>query len=124
MRRVGPALFVMAASLAPYLLTGYFDKRYFALLLISSSLASAVLFTPSARPLMLTVALGSSLLTGGLYLAGASWYSYNKIQEGNSDQGAAFLRALHECHLKQPQHTMIFPMSSNFLSARYCGLRV
>ncbi len=61
MRRVGPALFVMAASLAPYLLTGYFDKRYFALLLISSSLASAVLFTPSARPLMLTVALGSSL---------------------------------------------------------------
>ena len=119
--RFGLALLIIGASLTPYLLTGYFSQRYFATFLMACSLALALLCITPARPLMngfLAFALISSLITGGLYLARASWWSYSKIQEGIFDQDAAFLRALHECHLKLPERTLIFP-APHTLAARY-----
>jgi hypothetical protein len=118
--RYGLALLIIGASLAPYALTGFFDQRYFVALLMAWSLTLALLCTASARPLMhgfLAVALCSSLLTGGRYLAGSSWSSYNKIQEGTFDQDVGFLNALHECHLQRPNHTLIFTNST--LRSRY-----
>jgi hypothetical protein len=118
--RFGLALLIIGASLAPYALTGFFDQRYFAAVLMAWSLTLALLCTASARPLMhgfLAVALCSSLLTGGRYLTGSSWSSYNKIQEGTFDQHVDFLHALYECHPQQPNLTLIFANST--LRSRY-----
>jgi hypothetical protein len=109
--RVALALLLMAPSIAPHALTGYFDVRYFSLLMVASSLALVLLFIPSARPLMhalLAVALGVSIAMGGRYLVEASWKSYGLIQEGNFDPMAEDLSSLYKCHLMQPERTLVF----------------
>ena len=138
--RTGLVLLMIAASLAPYVLTGYFGRRYFSLCLFAWSLALALLFTPSARPLMhgfLAAALAASL--GGYvtwswlsynhiqgrdfnslgYHLSLSWLGYRITQERDLEQEVTFLNALHECHLKQPEHTLIFSRYLSRFTARY-----
>ena len=104
---LGWILLVIAASLAPHVLTGYVERRYFSLCLFAWSLALALLFTHSHHSLMnrfLAVTL-PVILAG--YLA-FLFNAYNDIQKRDFDKEATFLNALHECHLKQPEYTVIF----------------
>lgn len=126
LRRVGLALLIVAASVAPYLLTGYFDPRYFLPLLLAWSLSLAVLLMPveglepSRVPhLLLTAALLISLADGALYVAKASWYSYGLKAEGRFDRHAGYLAALRECHVRQPSTTLIFARPLTEQASRY-----
>lgn len=119
-RRVVLAMLIMAASLAPYLLTGYFDSRYFTVLLGAWSLALAVLLAPSRRlamQVLLIPGLLLSLLSGGLSLARDAWYGYVREVEGIGDSKALVIEKLTDCHRRQPTATLIF--ADYTLGARY-----
>lgn len=122
LRRMGLALLVMATSLAPYLLTGYFDVRYFSLLMIASSLVLVLLLTPTARSLMhalLAVALGLSVALGGIYLIKGCWHGYDMIQNNGYSQMNENLNDLYKCHFTQPERTLLF--HNSFISSFQYG---
>lgn len=114
------ALLIVGVSTVPYVLTGYMDQRYFVTWLIACSLILALLCAESIWRLMnvvLSLALISSLVSGGVYLTQASWSSYEKVQVGTLDQDGDFLDKLYECHKEKPEYTLIF--SNATLGARY-----
>ncbi len=117
----GLALVLAGASLAPYLLTGYFDQRYFSAFLLLSCYVVALSFSPDARPVMqaiMVVALLGSLLTGGADLGKAAWGNYQRIQAGEFDRNAWLLEAIQKCHILHPDSTLIF-LSQPTFAARY-----
>jgi len=112
-------LFVVL-SLFPYLLTGYYDKRYFALVFLVLSVA--FIYTAREAKLHLSgFAVLGLLLTfygGGAYLtdtlARAADYSKYKLPAENRR-----IAELLACHQKHPDHTLIFSADTLYLTAWY-----
>lgn len=117
-------LALLAISLAPFLLTGYFDKRYFALTFLL--LGALLVFYLEALPLqpwrqkifcrLVGLSIFLSLLMGSVYMAQAGWGWFKKY--GNPDPDEKILMALEKCHSHQPDMTFIFTVNSR-LAARY-----
>lgn len=127
-RRYWVTLMVLSlGSVVPYVLTGYFDRRYFALLLLcwSAFAARAILASALGKPRqalihgVLLATLSLSLGSGGIYLAKASWYSYSEWIEGVSDPDGVRMQPLLPCHTRHPGLTYIFGGKVTYLASRY-----
>lgn len=107
-------LALLCASLGPYLLTGYTDKRYFGL----PFLVACVVFAHSveswtrtrgrrvAYHVLILLSLACSLLLGGRYLAWRSWSGIEQLNEPDTIQ--SLIETLAQCHAGTPEATYIF----------------
>lgn len=118
------SVFSLSVSFAPFLFTGYFDSRYFALafVVLSSLLVFCVETTPITQvrhqlyQYSLTLAVLLATLFGGSYIAkvGEVWIK----AYGKPDSTVKMLNQLENCHFSQPDLTFIFVGNSR-LAARY-----
>lgn len=118
-------MLLLAVSVAPYLLTGYFDQRYFSLILICGTMAliyfvehsslndkTKVLYGVFALvPLVLSVSIGGKYLATSI-LSGAAWAQNDRKTE-------ALVRDLSRCHSRSPEETYIFAGEVGRLAPRY-----
>lgn len=114
------------ASLAPYLLTGYFDQRYFALIfffisaafiLISSDVLNGSGGFALVFDRLMVIIIIFSLTVGSLCLFRLMQSSIEK--KAYQDKVAASIVDLFECHKKEPAITYIFKDEVMSLAARY-----
>jgi hypothetical protein len=119
----GIAILLTGASLAPFVLTGYFDQRYFSATLLSSSLVLAAVFAGPARPwsqALLAGVLAWVLFDGGGNLVASASANAKRIRQGTFDRNAAALQAVKKCHLYHPGSTLIFPgAGTSTFASRY-----
>lgn len=113
----------IGSSFGPFLLTGYFDSRYFALsFLVFSSLLVFFIETTYLDQLkirtyryFLILSICFSTLLGSIYMAkiGYAWIK----GYGSPDDEVDIIMGLNRCHLSQPEVTFIFAYTR--LAARY-----
>lgn len=114
---------LICASLLPYLLTGYFDNRYFAAVF----LCTAIVLMRSIETTLgnrlqwkvylvgLVATLMISLFAGVLYLAKKSWHGIDRLD--NPDPMAHYLEQIKVCQEKTPKTVYVF--ADHMLAARY-----
>ena len=117
-------LLLLCVSVAPYLLTGYFDSRYFSLVFVITSgiiifLCESSILNISkliSFKILLIMSMVLSILTGWAYIAKQSLSGI--INSEKFDAEEASILYLNECHSHQPDVTYIFTNNSIF-AARY-----
>ena len=119
---------LLPLSVAPYILTGYFDSRYFALIFLCLSgmivysiyqSQEGVLSDNNASgliliSLILTVAVGISFLSKDI------WHGYNQTQEMSKQ--TALIKSIQTCHLSDPAKILFFLNNANELASKYGAL--
>lgn len=118
---------VLAASFIPYLLTGYFDLRYFSLAFSGASVLGLHLASRaavrvagldlagfSAPVLLLTVAVGGA--------HGALLVSAGHAQVGEMARQRLLVDALRNCHQGTPERTYVFTKGAMYLAPKYGAL--
>lgn len=130
-RTVG-MLLLLCLSTGPYLLTGYFDARYFVVILLAgSALLVYAIYQTRPAALLGVGANGVMILTlvlavgNGVY-AIATDSGVGIEQSAGPDVEARQIDALRACHQLTPERTYIFVHDAEHLASRYgavTGLR-
>jgi len=131
--RVLILFFILSSSLAPYILTGYFDSRYFALFFLCLSVILLYAANETNGSLFFGVnfigltfaSLALTITVGSLYLSKSIWDGIRKSQEMNTQ--AELVAMLYSCHNLHPDNTLIFVNDTASLAPKYgalTGMRV
>lgn len=115
---------ILAISVAPYLLTGYFESRYFSLLFLCT--AGVIAFSIESSSLdqrkaaiynaAIIISLVLSVLIGGYTIAKQSWAGIVRLNK--PDLIKQVIEQLSKCHETEPEVAYIF-MGEATLAARY-----
>lgn len=119
---------ILPLSVAPYILTGYFDSRYFALLFLCLSGIIIYSVYPNQEgvfpginvrgltllSLILTIAIGISFLSKDI------WQGYNQTEEMKKQ--TALIKSIQTCHLSDPTKILFFLNDANELASKYGAL--
>ena len=119
---------LLPLSVAPYILTGYFDSRYFALIFLCLSGIIIYSVYPNQEgvfpginvrgltllSLILTIAIGISFLSKDI------WQGYNQTEEMKKQ--TALIKSIQTCHLSDPTKILFFLNDANELASKYGAL--